>query len=171
MIILHPLQCTPWCCSSIFVFSILQHFFPLSIGCLPSLHKGCFCPAVYSNIKVEYKSLLTVLFLFFFFPLIHFKSHPEIFSNSSSSIISWATEIRIFSHIFPETILIKFSQAPISNFEFSDLILHEVSAVCDLADQSIPPWCLGHFTMCLFNSLLLVLVLFPDLLTFYGLSH
>lgn len=27
MIILHPLQCTPWCCSSIFVFSILQHFF------------------------------------------------------------------------------------------------------------------------------------------------
>lgn len=67
MIILHPLQCTPWCCSSIFVFSILQHFFPLSIGCLPSLHKGCFCPAVYSNnIKVEYRSLLTVLFPFFF---------------------------------------------------------------------------------------------------------
>lgn len=124
--------------------------------------------AVYSNIsKIKYKSFLNVfLHISFSFKIpIPLKSLPETFSNSSSSMVSWTTATRIFSHISTEIMLIMFTKVLISNSEFSDLISREASAVFDLGDHSISPWCLGHFTSTFSYSLLLVLLPLPDLLT------
>ena len=86
------------------------------------------------------------IFLFSFKIPVPLKSHPEVFSYSSSVTVLWTPVTQIILYIFTETVLIKFTKVPISTYEFLNLIWCETAALFDMGDHSIPPWFLGQFS-------------------------